>query len=245
MFNNPSKPSLAWVFNDAGSTPGRTTYDPIRYIKRNKSVLVIRTLKSSIFQILDNVVNNFFIEIYNFTIVPPAASIAFCAVAENAWALTSNLAFSSPRPRIFTRSFLETKPCSFKVAKSIAETLCSSANFCKASRLTLAYSTRLGFLKPTFGTRRCNGIWPPSKPILVLLPEREPAPLWPRVDVPPRPEPVPRPILFLFLVEPSAGLRLLKFMILDIFYCYQMINFFHHTYDSRSSFNFNAVVYFT
>jgi hypothetical protein len=49
-------------------------------------VFVIRTLRSSIFQILDNVVNNFFIEIYNFTIVPPAASIAFCAVAVNACA---------------------------------------------------------------------------------------------------------------------------------------------------------------
>src|SRR5579872_111656 len=193
---------------------------------------------------LDNVVKNFFIENYSFTIVPPAASIAFCAVAVNACALTSNLAFSSPRPNILTRSLRETKPCSFKVAKSIAETLCSSDNFCKASRLTLTYSTRLGFLKPTFGTRRCSGIWPPSKPTLLLLPEREPAPLWPRVDVPPRPEPVPRPILFLFLVEPSAGFRLLKFMILNIFYCYQMINCTYHADDSRRSLYFNAVADF-
>src|ERR1700709_2194750 len=177
--------------------------------------------------------------------VPPAASIAFCAVAVNAWALTSNLAFSSPRPNILTRSFLETKPCSFNVAKSIDETENCSVSFCKTSRLTPTYSTRLGFLKPTLGTRRCNGIWPPSKPTLVDVPEREPAPLWPRVDVPPRPEPVPRPILFLFLVEPSAGLRLLKFMILNIFYCYQMINFTYHTDDSRCSFNFHAVVNFT
>ena len=68
---------------------------------------MIRTLRSSIFQILDNVVKNFFIENnYSLTIVPPAASIAFCAVAVNACALTSNLAFNSPRPNIFTRSLL-------------------------------------------------------------------------------------------------------------------------------------------
>jgi hypothetical protein len=47
-------------------------------------VFIIRTLKSSIFQMLDNVVKNFFIGNYSFTIEPPAASIACCAVAENA-----------------------------------------------------------------------------------------------------------------------------------------------------------------
>src|ERR1700761_7947091 len=176
--------------------------------------------------------------------VPPAASIAFCAVAVNACALTSKVALSSPRPRILTRSLRDTNPCSFRVAKSIDLTECCSTSFCKTSRFTPTYSTRLGFLKPTLGTRRCNGIWPPSKPTLVDVPERDPAPLWPRVDVPPRPEPVPRPILFLFLVEPSAGFRLLKFMILNIFNRYQMINFLYHPYDSRCSFNFNAMVYF-
>src|SRR5882762_2327640 len=173
--------------------------------------------------------------------VPPAASIAFCAVAVNAWALTSNLAFNSPRPNILTRSLRETKPCSFSVSKSTDDNVYFSVNACNTSRLTPTYSTRLGFLKPTLGTRRCNGIWPPSKPTFVLVPEREPAPLWPRVDVPPRPEPVPRPILFLFLVEPSAGFRLLKFMILNIFYRYQMINFTYHADDSWCSFNLNAV----
>src|SRR6195952_3675776 len=174
--------------------------------------------------------------------VPPAASIAFCAVAVNAWALTSNLAFSSPRPNILIKSLRDAKPCSFSVSKSTEVNVNFSVNACNTSRLTPVYSTRLGFLKPTLGTRRCNGIWPPSKPTLVLVPEREPAPLWPRVDVPPRPEPVPRPILFLFLVEPSAGFRLLKFMILNIFYRYQVINFFHHTDDSCISFNFYTVV---
>src|ERR1700712_3863493 len=178
--------------------------------------------------------------------VPPAASIAFCAVAVNACALTSKVAFNSPRPKILTRSlFFDTKPYCFSVSKSIAVTECCSTKPCNTSRLTPTYSTRLLFLKPTLGTRRCNGICPPSKPILAEVPEREPAPLWPRVDVPPRPEPVPRPILFLFLVEPSAGFKLLKFMILNIFYCYQMVNFLYHTDDSRVCFNFHAVVNLT
>ena len=78
IFSKPTNPSLAfWLSKVAWLTPGRITNEPTRYIKRNKSVLVIRTLRSSIFQILDIVVKNFFIETYNLTMVPPAASIAF------------------------------------------------------------------------------------------------------------------------------------------------------------------------
>src|SRR5690606_6615013 len=83
---------------------------------------------------------------------------------------------------------------------------------CNTSRLTPTYSTRLMLLKPNLGTRRCKGICPPSKPIFTLLPDREPAPLCPRVEVPPRPDPVPRPTRFLFFTDPAAGFRLLKFI---------------------------------
>ena len=48
---------------------------------------------------------------------------------------------------------------------------------------TTAYSTRNGFLNPRLGSRRCSGIGPPSKPRLVLYPERDCAPLCPRDDV--------------------------------------------------------------
>src|SRR5690606_28026478 len=99
------------------------------------------------------------------------------------------------------------------VSKSIAVRLYLSTNPCNTSRFTPTYSTRFGFLKPNFGTRRCNGICPPSKPIFVLCPERDCAPLCPRVDVPPRPDPAPRPIRFLFFTDPSAGFRLLKFIL--------------------------------
>src|SRR5690606_39148719 len=55
--------------------------------------------------------------LHYFTVVtvPPAASIALTAVAENAWASTLSFFLSSPLPRIFTRSFLPTMPLSTSV----------------------------------------------------------------------------------------------------------------------------------
>src|SRR5947209_4352091 len=50
------------------------------------------------------------------------------------------------------------------------------------------------------------GIWPPSRFNLRLLPERAPAPLWPRPEVFPTPEPSPRPTRFLRWRDPGAGL---------------------------------------
>ena len=49
------------------------------------------------------------------------------------------------------------------------------------------------------------GFWPPSKRTRFLAPEREPAPLWPRPEVLPVPEPSPRPIRLRSLREPGAG----------------------------------------
>lgn len=54
----------------------------------------------------------------------------------------------------------------------------------------------------------------------MLPPEREPRPLWPRPAVLPWPEPIPRPIRFLRLVEPGAGLSSLSFI---FFYCSALI----------------------
>jgi len=48
-------------------------------------------------------------------------------------------------------------------------------------------------VKPRFGSRRCSGIWPPSKPTLWKPPERDFWPLLPRPAVLPCPEPGPRP----------------------------------------------------
>src|SRR4051795_6579918 len=52
------------------------------------------------------------------------------------------------------------------------------------------------------------GIWPPSRFTRSRWPERAPAPLWPRPEVLPKPEPSPRPTRFLRWREPGAGFRL-------------------------------------
>ncbi len=72
-----------------------------------------------------------------------------------------------------------------------------------AIRFSTVYSVRKMLVKPRLGKRRCSGIWPPSKPRIRLEPEREPWPLWPRVEVLPMPEPIPRPTRLL------VGVRLL------------------------------------
>ena len=73
----------------------------------------------------------------------------------------------------------------------------SSASF---SRFTMLYSLRKILVNPRLGMRRCNGIWPPSKPRIMREPLRERWPLCPRVEVLPMPEPMPRPTRFLFSV---------------------------------------------
>src|SRR5579864_4036823 len=78
----------------------------------------------------------------------------------------------------------------------------------RVSRLTTAYSTRKGLVNPRLGTRRCSGIWPPSKPRLVRKPDRDLAPFVPRAAVLPWPEPIPRPTRFLGCFAPFGGRNL-------------------------------------
>src|SRR6476646_5941988 len=64
-------------------------------------------------------------------------------------------------------------------------------------------------VNPRLGRRRCSGICPPSKPRIMREPLRERWPLWPRVEVLPIPEPMPRPTRFLFS-EALRGLRIVE-----------------------------------
>src|SRR5262245_62207918 len=59
-------------------------------------------------------------------------------------------------------------------------------------RLISLNALRNGLLNPRLGSRRCNGICPPSKP-LTATPVRAFWPLTPRPAVLPLPEPMPRP----------------------------------------------------
>src|SRR5262252_113594 len=68
---------------------------------------------------------------------------------------------------------------------------------------------KTALVKPRFGIRRCNGIWPPSNPRFWLLPDRDHMPLCPRAAVFPCPLPGPRPMRFVLWVEPGLGLNVL------------------------------------
>src|SRR5579863_9744192 len=76
-------------------------------------------------------------------------------------------------------------------------------------------SARVAFMcerKPTFGMRRCSGIWPPSKPTLWQPPLRARWPLTPRPQVLPWPAEAPRPTRRRGLREPAVGLMLFRRM---------------------------------
>src|ERR1035437_2512456 len=131
--------------------------------------------------------------------LPPAFSIASCAVLENlcAWMVTGPA--SLPLLSTLMRPpFLRSRPSS-TILSSVNSVPGAVARISATrSRPSSVYSTRKILLKPRFGRRRCSGIWPPSKPRISEEPEREPWPLVPRVAVLPMPEPMPRPTRFLF-----------------------------------------------
>ena len=122
--------------------------------------------------------------------------------AETPWTFTVSRLVSSPRPRTFTRPRLATRPRARSVA-GLTSVPASKAS--SVSRLTTWYSTRKGLLKPlALGVRRCNGVWPPSNPGLIV--SRAPWPLLPRPAVLPPLPPMPRAMRFGAL--PRAGGRL-------------------------------------
>src|SRR5580765_460044 len=144
---------------------------------------------------------------YRTSVEPPAAAIFSAALPLNLCALIVSAFATSPRASTFTFSALRaTRP--FSCSSSGVMTVPASKTSAIRSTFTTANSMRKMFVKPRFGTRRCSGIWPPSKPRLNLRPERDCAPLCPRPAVLPLPEPWPRPTrkARLFL-EPSAGFR--------------------------------------
>src|SRR5262245_61095456 len=93
-----------------------------------------------------------------------------------------------------------------------ASSLPASIAACTRPKLTsLSFLANAVFLKPRLGSRRCSGIWPPSKP-LMRTPERAVWPLPPRPPVLPAPEPMPRPMRMRFLRAPGRSASSLSFM---------------------------------
>src|SRR5262249_42864739 len=96
----------------------------------------------------------------------------------------------------------------------------------RLSTLITRYSVRKILVNPRLGRRRCNGICPPSKPRIMREPERDPCPLWPRVEVLPMPLPMPRPTRLRLAVAPLGGRNVDKFvgtvvfsLVAACFYC--------------------------
>src|SRR5947209_2376358 len=94
------------------------------------------------------------------------------------------------------------------------------------SRFTMVYSTRKMLLKPRLGRRRCSGIWPPSKPRIMREPERDLWPLWPRVEVLPMPEPIPRPTRLRFSLALRGALMVERFVAICVFSQIFLLNYF-------------------
>ena len=151
--------------------------------------------------------------------LPPFSSIARRALEEHC--ITCRCSGVSPRlsaplASSFTplRTWWLTAPLSrrcFIVITCVGSSFRSSTHACSLSRLSGAYSLRKRFTKPRLGVRKASGVCPPSKPIMLPLPERDFWPLWPRPAVLPLPEPMPRPTrlpcLFLFGSNSEPRLR--------------------------------------
>src|SRR5690606_16492983 len=122
--------------------------------------------------------------------------------------LMTSLRDRSPFLTILARLAVDgTSLAAFSAAKSTVSPSTRASLYSRTSAVSFAVSER----KPTFGRRRCIGVWPPSKPALILpLPARANEPLWPRPAVLPRPEPIPRPTRVRSVRAPGAGLRSLR-----------------------------------
>ena len=137
------------------------------------------------------------------SILPPAASIEPRAPFVTEIPATIYARFNGPSPKIFAyRTFFEITPA----ALSDPRLTSAPASFSSAARRTSLRVKDLLEENPNLGSRRCNGIWPPSNPRLTPPPAREFWPLCPRPPVLPRPEAAPRPRRFRVRFEPAPGL---------------------------------------
>src|SRR5690349_10901206 len=143
------------------------------------------------------------------SVLPPALVIFSCADLENLCACTVIAVVNSPSPRILTRRLALASPAFCNTSGLIV----FSPSPASLSRFTTLNSSRKMLVKPRFGKRRCNGIWPPSKPRSRREPLRERWPLCPRVEVLPMPDPIPRPTRFLFEFAFLGARRFERFIV--------------------------------
>src|SRR5208282_901376 len=95
--------------------------------------------------------------------LPPAASTAARAPFDTSKPCNTTLRFSSPETITLADSaWMDTTPAALSTRISMV----SPPILFRSDSRTSAVSCLSGETKPRFGKRRCNGIWPPSKPTL-------------------------------------------------------------------------------
>src|SRR3990172_771078 len=147
---------------------------------------------------------------------PPAFSTASMADFDARYTARSTLLLNSPPPSSFTPPFLRRiRPALTMASTSMVALVSIMPASIAACSLPILVSLSLTandvLRKPRLGRRRCNGIWPPSKP-LMRTPERAVWPLPPRPPVLPMPEPMPRPMRMRFLRAPGLSAIWFSFM---------------------------------
>src|ERR1019366_3663347 len=200
--------------------PGVGMWPPSRYTASMASANSSRLRRSGTRNMFVNASNSLFMTPFDFhrysvlapstCAVPPDAWIFSSADLENWWASTVILRVNTPVPRIFRPSWtLWITP----EASRLSTLNVSPSSFSNWPRLTMANCFLKMLVNPRFGSRRCNGIWPPSKPRFWLNPVPARWPLEPRVEVLPCPEPMPRPIRFRPFTWPAGGFNPLRFIV--------------------------------
>ena len=126
------------------------------------------------------------------------------ALSEKRCALTVSATERDPSPSTLTGFLRRTAPAAAMSSGPISPP--SGKSRPRSLTFTTWYSTRNRLRKPfSFGSRMCNGIWPPSKRGDTVL--RALVPLVPRPAVFPPLPPSPRPTRVLAVLAPFAGLR--------------------------------------
>src|SRR5262245_40979932 len=174
------------------------------------------------------------------------------AAAEAPVTVMFTLAFSSPRARRRTPSFLRRSTPASTKASSVISALTSifllSIAFCRVVRLIQVVRLWFSALKPRFGMRMWRGIWPPSNP-LIETPRRDFCPFTPRPPVLPLPEPTPRPTRISFFVLPGLSFSSLSFIVLlrrrepSLFHDFdEVVHFADHALHRRRVLEFNHLL---
>src|SRR5664279_873081 len=245
--NRSKKPKIDPEFELKNSSqrckliPGVGMWPPRRYTASRPSANISRLRRSGTRNMFANASNSLFMvpfDSHRYSLlapvtcaVPPACWIFSSAELEKWWASTVILRVNTPVPRIFRPSWtLWITPAAIRLSTVNV----SPSSFSNLPRLTMANCFLKMLVNPRLGSRRCNGIWPPSNPRFWLKPVPARWPLEPRVEVLPCPEPMPRPIRLRPFTWPFGGFNPLRFISVSLLHHLQQVrDFLDHAAEDR------------